>query len=92
MGHIDKTYNKLLEKILKEGREKNDRTNTGTISLFGYQLRHDMRNGFPLLSTKKLHTKSIIHELLWFLQGNTNIKYLKDNGVSIWDGQMKMVI
>lgn len=85
MGYIDKTYNDLLSKILKEGNEKEDRTNTGTFSLFGYQLRHDMRNGFPLLSTKKLHTKSIIHELLWFLQGNTNIKYLKDNGVTIWD-------
>ena len=85
MGYIDKTYNNLLEIILKEGKNKGDRTNTGTLSIFGHQVRHKMQEGFPLLTTKKLHTKSIIHELLWFLQGNTNIKYLNDNGVTIWD-------
>ena len=85
MGYIDKTYNHLLKKILNEGVEKSDRTNTGTLSIFGTQIKHKMQDGFPLLTTKKLHTKSIIHELLWFLQGNTNIKYLNDNGVTIWD-------
>ena len=85
MGKIDETYNKLLEKILKNGEEKNDRTNTGTLSLFGEQIKHKMEEGFPLLTTKKIHTKSIIHELLWFLKGDTNVKYLQDNGVTIWD-------
>lgn len=85
MGYIDKTYNNLLEKILKNGKEKNDRTNTGTISIFGEQIKHNMQQGFPLLTTKKLHTKSIIHELLWFLQGNTNVSYLQNNGVTIWN-------
>jgi len=85
MGKIDETYNNLLEKILKNGEEKNDRTNTGTLSLFGEQIKHKMEEGFPLLTTKKIHTKSIIHELLWFLKGDTNVEYLQNNGVTIWD-------
>jgi len=85
MAQIDKIYNNLLEKILKNGSKKNDRTNTGTLSLFGEQIKYKMESGFPLLTTKKIHTKSIIHELLWFLKGDTNIKYLQDNGVTIWD-------
>jgi thymidylate synthase len=85
MGYIDKTYNELLEKILKEGKNKKDRTNTGTLSLFGYQIRHNMKQGFPLLTTKKMYYKGIITELLWFLSGDTNIKYLVDNGCNIWN-------
>ena len=80
-----KSYQSLLRLVLEEGRSKSDRTGTGTLSVFGAQVRFDLQKGFPLLTTKKLHLRSIIHELLWFLKGETNIGYLKDNGVSIWD-------
>ena len=78
-------YQELIEDIFNKGEKREDRTGTGTIGIFGYQMRFDLSEGFPLLTTKKLHTRSIFHELKWFLKGDTNTKYLKDNGVTIWD-------
>ena len=86
MNHLDKSYKNLLQEILTEGVEKKDRTGTGTISIFGHQIRHNMQDGFPLLTTKKMAVKSMMTELKWFLKGDTNIKYLVDNGCNIWNG------
>jgi thymidylate synthase len=80
-----KQYLELMQKVLNEGTPKNDRTGTGTLSIFGHQMRFNLQDGFPLVTTKRCHLRSIIHELLWFLQGDTNIAYLKENNVSIWD-------
>ena len=78
-------YQRLLKLVLEEGKTRDDRTGVGTIGVFGAQARFSMRDSFPVLTTKKLHLRSIIHELLWFLKGDTNVKYLQDNGVKIWD-------
>ncbi len=86
MNNLDKQYTDLLKTILEHGVEKKDRTGTGTKSIFGYTIRHNMAEGFPLLTTKKMYFKGIVTELLWFLRGDTNIKYLVDNDCHIWDG------
>ena len=80
-----KAYRDLIEKVLETGNKKEDRTGVGTLSVFGYQMRFDLAEGFPLLTTKKMHLKSVVYELLWFLKGDTNVKYLQDNGVRIWN-------
>jgi len=78
-------YHELMERVLREGSDKSDRTGTGTRSVFGHQMRFDLAEGFPMITTKKLHLKSILHELIWFISGDTNIRYLCQNGVRIWD-------
>jgi thymidylate synthase len=86
MNNLDKSYQSLLQDILDNGYTKSDRTGTGTLSVFGRQIRHNMKDGFPLLTTKKMAWKTMVVELLWFLKGDTNIKYLVDNDCHIWDG------
>src|SRR6056300_131593 len=86
MNKLDKDYQELLKDIIYNGREKGDRTGTGTVSIFGRQIRHKMADGFPLLTTKKMAFRTMVTELLWFLKGDTNIKYLVDNGCNIWNG------
>ena len=83
--HVDQTYFDLINDVLTNGVEKSDRTGTGTISVFGRQVRYNLQDGFPILTTKRVHWKSVVGELLWFLKGDTNIKWLKENGISIWD-------
>ena len=85
MTVIDRQYEDLLQRILAEGTEKGDRTGTGTTSLFGAQLRYDLSRGFPLITTKRVHMKSIVGELLWFLRGDSNVRWLQDNGIRIWN-------
>ncbi len=85
MNSVDKTYHDLLELVLREGKKKSNRTGVNTIGVFGAQAKFDLSQGFPVLTTKKIHLKSVVHELLWFLSGSTNIKYLVDNDVHIWD-------
>jgi thymidylate synthase len=85
MGADMQAYLDLLRHVMAHGNRKDDRTGTGTMSVFGWQSRYRLDDGFPLITTKKLHLKSIIHELIWFIRGETNIRYLKENGVSIWD-------
>ena len=89
MNNIDRQYKELLDHILHFGVEKKDRTGTGTKSIFGWQIRHNMKEGFPLLTTKKMAFKTMVTELLWFLRGDTNIKFLHDNDCHIWDGDYK---